>query len=183
LVEEEVLRGQVTDALRDAVFEVATAASDHLLAARSLAVAAAVPPAARRALLPAVRRPFPATLSVYSRWLKVGLVDGWGGAGAGQVTCTDYLRRLEAVNFDVLHPTLQQRSWRLPFALAQAVLAGAYWRALYTMNTHKRSATRSVGGYQRLGAAAIVAAHLDAVVAVVAGLVHGPIVLHGCPSA
>jgi hypothetical protein len=67
LVEEEVLRGQVTDALRDAVFEVATAASDHLLAARSLAVAAAVPPAARRALLPAVRRPFPATLSVYSR--------------------------------------------------------------------------------------------------------------------
>ena len=53
MVEEEVLRGKVTENMRDAVFEVATAANDHVLTARGLATSA--PPEVRRAFAGLVR--------------------------------------------------------------------------------------------------------------------------------
>ena len=53
IVEEQILRGEVTEGLRDAVFELATKANDHILTARSLA--ASVPTRARKTFLVAVR--------------------------------------------------------------------------------------------------------------------------------
>ena len=44
---------------------------------------------------------------------------GLGGHGA-QVPVASYLRRLEAVNFDVLHPSLLRREWGLPIEIARA---------------------------------------------------------------
>jgi phytoene/squalene synthetase len=50
---EDVFRGVASDALAEVVFQVADTAHAHVRMARELA--AAVPPAARPALLPAVR--------------------------------------------------------------------------------------------------------------------------------
>ena len=119
MVEEEVLRGQVTENLRDAVFEVATAANDHVLTARSLAASA--PPQVRRVFAGLVRA------APCDRRCDVGPATNMRRLplicpGDRQVPAAEYLRRLEAINFDALHPSLQHRSPRFYIKLAQTAL-------------------------------------------------------------
>ncbi|KAF3910819.1 hypothetical protein ABW20_dc0103953 [Dactylellina cionopaga] len=87
LRQEDVIRsGSGAAGLKDVVFEIATRANDHLITAREM--------------------------------LKHA-----GGEGRGMAFTTFlpavptslYLGRLEDVDFDVFHPSLQRREWRLPW--------------------------------------------------------------------
>ncbi|KAK6350071.1 hypothetical protein TWF696_006318 [Orbilia brochopaga] len=87
LRQEDVIRhGGAAEGLKDVVFAVATRASDHLITAREM--------------------------------LKHAGDEGKGGAFTTflpAVPTSLYLSRLEKVDFDVFHPSLQRREWRLPW--------------------------------------------------------------------
>ena len=118
MVEEEVLRGNVTENLRDAVFEVATAANDHVLTVRVLAASA--PPEVRRAFAGLVRHWAVRSWCDFAQPLTSSPPPT--SLSQRQVPAVEYLRRLEAVNFDALDPSLQHRSPRFYIKLAQTAL-------------------------------------------------------------
>ncbi|EIN12633.1 hypothetical protein PUNSTDRAFT_97434 [Punctularia strigosozonata HHB-11173 SS5] len=84
--EDVFRRGPAAKGLEDAVFEFATAANDHLLAARDMF---------GRADAQARKEAMPLFL--------------------GGVPIASYLSRLEAVNFNPFDPSLQRRHWKLPW--------------------------------------------------------------------
>ncbi|KAI0248584.1 isoprenoid synthase domain-containing protein [Lactifluus subvellereus] len=94
VVQEDVFRkGPAAKGIDDAVFELATIANDHLVTARETFRDDA-------GKVPRVAMPV---------------------FGAG-VPVASFLERLEAVNFNAFHPSLQLRSWKLPWRV---------WRSYY----------------------------------------------------
>ncbi|TFY69079.1 hypothetical protein EVG20_g3301 [Dentipellis fragilis] len=92
--QEEVFRkGPNVEGIEDAVFEFATVANDHLITAREMFKET-------DGRVPRVAMP------VFAAGLPVA----------------SYLKRLEEVNFDVFHPSLQLRDWKLPWRV---------WRSYY----------------------------------------------------
>ncbi|KAI0056570.1 hypothetical protein BV25DRAFT_1565467 [Artomyces pyxidatus] len=91
--EDVFRRGPAAPGLDDAVFEFATVANDHIITARDMFKDTG-------GKVPRVAMP------VFSAGIPV----------------TTYLQRLEAVNFDVFHPSLQLRHWKLPWRV---------WRSYY----------------------------------------------------
>ncbi|KAA1477537.1 hypothetical protein DENSPDRAFT_828904 [Dentipellis sp. KUC8613] len=92
--QDEVFRkGPHVQGIEDAVFEFATVANDHLITAREMFKET-------DGRVPRVAMP------VFAAGLPVG----------------SYLKRLEEVNFDVFHPSLQLRDWKLPWRV---------WRSYY----------------------------------------------------
>ncbi|EGN92145.1 hypothetical protein SERLA73DRAFT_66257 [Serpula lacrymans var. lacrymans S7.3] len=92
--QEEILRKrESTKDLEDAVFEFATIANDHLITARDMFKETG-------GRVPQVAMP------IFSAGIPVA----------------SFLRRLETVNFNVLHPSLQVRDWKLPWQV---------WRSYY----------------------------------------------------
>ncbi|KAK7056769.1 hypothetical protein VNI00_002486 [Paramarasmius palmivorus] len=97
VVQEEVFRnGGQAKGLDDAVFEFATLANDHLITARSMFK--------EEGLEGKVPQP---AMAVFL---------------AG-VPASGILKRLEELNFDVFHPKLQLREWKLPWKI---------WKSYYT---------------------------------------------------
>ncbi|KAI0051400.1 hypothetical protein FA95DRAFT_270299 [Auriscalpium vulgare] len=92
--QEEVFRkGPSAQGIDNAVFDFATLANDHILTARDM--------------LKETGGKVPAgAMPIFSTAIPV----------------TTYLERLEAVNFDAFHPSLQQRYWKLPWRV---------WRSYY----------------------------------------------------
>ncbi|KIP08105.1 hypothetical protein PHLGIDRAFT_23729 [Phlebiopsis gigantea 11061_1 CR5-6] len=89
LSQEDVFRhGGTAKGLDDAVFELATVANDHLITAREMFKDTG-------GKVPGVVRP----------------------VFLAAVPAAVYLERLEKVNFDAFRPSLQQRSWRLPWRI------------------------------------------------------------------
>ncbi|GJE98318.1 squalene/phytoene synthase family protein [Phanerochaete sordida] len=96
--QEEVFRqGGNAKAVDDAVFEFATLANDHLITARDM---------------------FKDTAGKVSGPVKPVFLYA--------VPAAVYLERLEKVNFDAFHPSLQQRSWRLPWRIWLAYYQGRF---------------------------------------------------------
>lgn len=93
--QEEVFRkGGGAKGIDEAVFEFATLANDHLITAREMFKE-------YDGKVPEKARP------VFLSAIPTGF----------------YLERLEKVNFDAFHPSLQLRTWRLPWQI---------WRGYYT---------------------------------------------------
>ncbi|KAH8104583.1 Squalene/phytoene synthase [Cristinia sonorae] len=94
--QEEVFRkGGGAKGIDEAVFEFATLANDHLITAREMLKE-------HGGKVPERARP------VFLSAIPTGL----------------YLERLEKVNFDAFHPSLQVRTWRLPWRIWQGYYSG-----------------------------------------------------------
>jgi len=92
--QEDVFRkGSATKGIDDAVFDLATIANDNMITAREM----------------------------FKDSTGKVLRDAMPVFGAG-VPIAYFLERLEAVNFDAFHPSLQLRSWKLPWRV---------WRSYY----------------------------------------------------
>ena len=102
LRQEDVLRyGPKADGLKDVVFEVATQANDHLITARREWENLKTKEDKKEKNKKAVETAF------------AGLLPA--------VPTALYLNRLENCDFDVFHPSLQRREWKLPWRLYKAV--------------------------------------------------------------
>lgn len=107
--QEDVFRyGGDTKNINEAVFEFATVANDHLTTARDMfnEVEGKVPKQAMPVFLPAV------SSGPYQRYGQFILT--WVSL---QVLAQNFLTRLESVNFDAFHPSLQRTHWKLPYLL------------------------------------------------------------------
>ena len=97
--QEDVLRdGGNAPGLRDVVFEVATLANDHLLTADKM-----IKDAGGRSAIDK---------------------NGAWGTLMGAVPTKAFLERLERVDFDIFHPSLVRREWKLPWRVYWAFNRG-----------------------------------------------------------
>ena len=119
LREEDVIRnGAEAEGLRDAVFKVATRASDHLITARSMLH--------QLQRGEEVDHAFEGEIEDERQdYGKEGEEEGKGEVGKGfgvlmPAVSTDlWLKRLEKVDFDIFREDLRRREWKLPWR--------AYW--------------------------------------------------------
>ncbi|KAI0354968.1 hypothetical protein OH77DRAFT_1425581 [Trametes cingulata] len=100
--QEDVFRmGGNAEGISDAVFEFATVANDNLLTARAMFKQAG---GGEGGKVPRVAMP----VFLYG------------------IPTRDYLGRLEAVNFDAFHPSLQLRDWKLPYRIWRGYYKGEF---------------------------------------------------------
>ena len=107
--QEDVFRhGGDAKGIDEAVFEFATVANDHLITARDMfnEVEGKVPREAMPVFLAAVSSgPYQWCCRFKLTWVLL------------QVPAQNFLKRLESVNFDAFHPSLQKTYWKLPYLL------------------------------------------------------------------
>ena len=111
--QEDVFRhGGEAKGIDEAVFEFATVANDHLILAREMfkeEVEGKVP-----------RPAMPLFLAAVSPVGTSGVVQFKLTPMLPQIPAQSFLTRLESVNFNAFHPSLQRTHWKLPYLLWKA---------------------------------------------------------------
>jgi len=94
--EEVCRRGGTANGIEDAVFEFATIANDHMITARDM---------------------FKQSAGEVSSAMPIFLAG---------VPVTSFLGRLEGLNFEAFHPSLQLRDWKLPWRVWRSYYKGSF---------------------------------------------------------
>ncbi|KAH9989706.1 isoprenoid synthase domain-containing protein [Russula compacta] len=96
--QEDVFRkGPAAKGINDAVFDFATIANDNMITAREM-------------------------FKESAGKVPQNAMPVFGAGASGSVPVASFLERLEAVDFDAFHPSLQLRNWKLPWRV---------WRSYY----------------------------------------------------
>lgn len=104
--EEEIQK--IKEKMKNCVFETAVAANDHLISARSKFETA------RTQIQDTIKaNPSNELLTTKSRRWRKGVPDAIFIPFMSSIPPTLYLQKLERYDFDILHPKLQQKEWRL----------------------------------------------------------------------
>lgn len=118
LREEDVLRkGSEATGLKDAVFKVATRASDHLITARSMVANLRKGQDIGHDFEHAAEEEHAAARQLEPRTVNVQLteVEQAFGVFMPAVSTSLWLERLQKVDFDIFQDQLRRRDWRLPW--------------------------------------------------------------------